>query len=68
MEADPRVKDIVMHSTEAVYSTVYDRYVDLHAKTSHRRYNELIKPPPRPLLSLPAARHSLFPQHHAPHI
>lgn len=42
MEAGQRVKDIVMHSTEAVYSTVYDRYVDMHTKTSHRRYNELV--------------------------
>lgn len=29
MDCDPEFRDVVMHSTEEVYSTVYDRYVDL---------------------------------------
>ena len=37
IDTDPEFKDIVMHSTEAVYSTVYDRYIDLYCKSPHRR-------------------------------
>ncbi len=43
IDADPGFKDIVMHSTEAVYSTVYDRYVDLYVKSPQQRYDELVK-------------------------
>lgn len=42
METDPDFKDMVMHSTEAVYSTVYDRYVDLYCKSPQERYDELV--------------------------
>lgn len=41
-DTDPHFKDIVMHSTEAVYSTVYDRYVDLYCKSPQQRYDELV--------------------------
>ena len=39
---DPNFKDVVMHSTEAVYTTVYERYIDLYCKSPQQRYNELI--------------------------
>lgn len=42
MAADVKFKDIVMHSTEAVYSTVYDRYIDLYCKSPQQRYAELV--------------------------
>lgn len=42
IEADSNFKDIVMHATEAVYTTVYDRYVDLYVKTPQQRYDDLI--------------------------
>lgn len=42
MEADARVKDIVMRSTEAVFSTVYDRYVALYTQSPQQRYDTLI--------------------------
>lgn len=42
MLEDNNVKDIVMCSTEAVFSTVYDRYISLYCKTPQERYNELI--------------------------
>ena len=42
MESDPYFKDMVMHSTEAVYGTIYDRYVDLYVKTPQQRYDELV--------------------------
>lgn len=42
MDSDLDFRDIVMHSTEAVYATVYDRYVDLYRKSPQRRYEELI--------------------------
>ncbi len=42
METDPQFKDIVMHATEAVYTTVYDRYVDLYCKSPQQRYEELL--------------------------
>lgn len=42
IKSDERLRDAVMISTEAVFSTVYDRYVAIYAKTSQERYNELI--------------------------
>lgn len=42
MVSDPHFRDIVMHSTEAIYTTVYDRYVDLYCKTPQQRYEEMI--------------------------
>ena len=42
MNEDCKVKDIVMRSAEAVFSTVYDRYVDLYVKTPQQRYDELV--------------------------
>ncbi len=46
MDSDPHYKDLVMHSTEEVYTTVYDRYVDLYIKTPHQRYEELVSSHP----------------------
>ena len=46
MDTDPHVRDIVMHSTEAIFSTVYDRYADLYTKTAQQRYNDLISSHP----------------------
>jgi len=43
MKTDTKVKDIVMRSTEAVFSTVYDRYMDLYCKSPQQRYEELIR-------------------------
>ncbi|MCM1004979.1 MAG: Crp/Fnr family transcriptional regulator [Prevotella sp.] len=43
MESDNRVKEIVMHSTEAVFATVYDRYVALYTQTPQQRYDELVR-------------------------
>lgn len=43
MDEDSRVKDVVMHSTEAVFSTVYDRYVALHTQSPQQRYNDMIR-------------------------
>ena len=42
MDADPDFRDVVMHSTEEVYTTVYDRYVALYTQTPQQRYHELI--------------------------
>lgn len=42
MDADPEMKDKVMHSTEAIYSTLYNRYLDLCCKTPQQRYNALL--------------------------
>ena len=42
MDSDPKFRDVVMHSTEEVYTTVYDRYVDLYVKTPQQRYDDLI--------------------------
>lgn len=42
MDSDLHFRDIVMHSTEEVYTTVYDRYVDLYVKTPQQRYYELV--------------------------
>lgn len=42
LKTDPVLKDMVMIGTEAVFSTVYDRYKDLHTKSARQRYNDLI--------------------------
>ena len=42
MDTDPYLRDMVMRSTEAVYGTIYDRYVDLYVKTPQQRYDDLI--------------------------
>ncbi len=42
INSDPNFKDNVMHVTEAVFTTVYDRYIDLYVKTPQQRYDELV--------------------------
>ena len=39
---DERLKDIVIRSSEAVYSTVYSRYVSLYSKSPQERFDELV--------------------------
>lgn len=46
IKTDSRLKDMVMIGTEAVFSTVYDRYKDLHVKSARQRYNDLISKHP----------------------
>lgn len=46
LASDPALREMVMIGTEAVFSTVYDRYMDLHIKTPQQRYNELISKHP----------------------
>lgn len=42
MDTNPNFKNIVMHSTEALFTTVYDRYVALYTQTPQQRYNDMI--------------------------
>ncbi len=42
MKSDNGLREVVMISTEAVFSTVYDRYAALYSQTSQERYNDLI--------------------------
>ena len=42
IDSDAHFKDVVLHSTEAVYTTVYDRYIDLYIKSPQQRYTELV--------------------------
>lgn len=42
MDEDRRIMEMVMHSTEAVFSTVYNRYVALYTQSPQQRYNEMI--------------------------
>lgn len=46
LKTDSEFREIVMLGTEAVFSTVYGRYVDLHCKTAQQRYNDLISKHP----------------------
>lgn len=46
LKTDPFLREMVMIGTEAVFSTVYDRYKDLHIKTPQQRYNDLISKHP----------------------
>lgn len=43
MEEDPEIRERVMHATEALFSTLYDRYLALYSKTPQQRYDELIR-------------------------
>ena len=42
MDSDPEMQARVMHSTEAIHNTLYDRYLDLHCKSPQQRYDELL--------------------------
>lgn len=42
LNQDNELMSVILESTEAVFSTVYDRYKDLYTKTPQQRYNELI--------------------------
>lgn len=42
LDSDSLFKNLVMHTTEAVYGTVYDRYIDLYVKSPQQRYDDLI--------------------------
>lgn len=42
MDTDPKFREVILHSTEEVYTTVYDRYIDLYVKTPQQRYDDLI--------------------------
>lgn len=42
LEVDSSLTAIVLESTEAVFSTVYDHYKDLYTKSPQERYNDLI--------------------------
>ena len=53
LKTDTEFRDIVMLGTEAVFSTVYDRYVDLYCKTAQQRYNDLISKHPYLFLLFP---------------
>ncbi len=42
LASDSQLMTVILESTEAVFSTVYDRYKDLYTKSPQQRYNELI--------------------------
>ena len=42
METEPEWKERIMRTTEAIHSTLYDRYVDIHCKSPQQRYDELM--------------------------
>ena len=42
IDADSRIRDIAMHSTESIFATVYDRYLALYCQSPQERYNDLI--------------------------
>lgn len=41
-DSDPDFQNMVMRTTEAVYGTLYDRYINLNVKTPKQRYDELV--------------------------
>ena len=42
MDCDSDFRDLIMHSTEEVYTTIYDRYVALYTQTPQERYSDMI--------------------------
>ena len=52
-KTDPVLNEMIAIGTEAVFSTVYDRYLDLHIKTPQQRYNALITSHPDLFLLFP---------------
>lgn len=43
MQSDTMLREIVMHTTEALFSTVYARYMSLYCLTPQERFDELLK-------------------------
>ena len=64
MENDARVKDIVLRSAEAVFSTVYERYINLHCKSPQQRYEELVKRHPDLFSHFTLNGHCIILKHH----
>ena len=46
MRSDSIVKEVVENTTRELFNTVYDRLIDLYAKTIQQRYDELINRDP----------------------
>lgn len=42
IDANPELQKKVMHVTEAIHSTLYDRYLDLCCKTPQQRYDAML--------------------------
>lgn len=42
MNEDVTIKDTVIRTSEAVFSTVYERYIAIHCKSPLQRYEELV--------------------------
>lgn len=42
MKSDSTLREVMMRSTEAVFSTVYDRYLALYCQTPQQRYDDLV--------------------------
>ena len=61
MKTDQRIRDCVMRSTEAVFATVYDRYLDLHTKTPQERYDDLMNQHPDLFQNLSPEGYRLLP-------
>ncbi len=46
MASDDKLKEVIADTTQKVFATLYDRYVDLYSKTPGQRYEELISHDP----------------------
>ncbi len=46
MQTDLMLKEVIMHSTEALFSTVYTRYLSMYCKTPQERFDELVEKHP----------------------
>ena len=46
LPSDLQLTTVIFESTEAVFSTVYDRYKDLYTKSPQERYNDLLNQHP----------------------
>lgn len=42
MESDPKVREMIHMSSEALYSTIYDRYISLYTLTPQERYKKIV--------------------------
>ncbi len=43
MKSDEKLYKIIADTNVALFDTTYNRYIDLHIKSAHERYNELVE-------------------------
>lgn len=65
LQDDKRLRQIVARSTEAIFATVYDRYIELCTRSPPRPLRRSDHPPSRPVFAILTPRHCIISQYYA---